>query len=54
MADIHEQGEAGVPPVYDVALDGSVLKVEMAVKTSDFTALKTVACGLTLAAYLHF
>jgi hypothetical protein len=33
---------------------GSVLKVEMVVKTRDFTALKTEACGLTQAAYLHF
>jgi hypothetical protein len=30
------------------------LKVEMVVKTRDFTALKTEACGLTQAAYLHF
>jgi hypothetical protein len=35
-------------------LNGSVLKVEMAVKTRGFTALKTEACGLTQAAYLHF
>src|SRR5215510_13741032 len=34
--------------------DGSVLKVEMTVKTRGFTALKTEACGLTQAAYLHF
>jgi hypothetical protein len=32
----------------------SVLKVEMAVKTRGFTALKTEACGLTQAAYLYF
>jgi hypothetical protein len=33
---------------------GSILKVEMTGKTRGFTALKTEACGLTQAAYLHF
>jgi hypothetical protein len=33
--------------------DGSVLKVEMTVKTRGFTALKPEVCGLTQAAYLH-
>jgi 3-deoxy-D-arabino-heptulosonate 7-phosphate (DAHP) synthase class II len=35
-------------------MPGSVLKVEMTVKTRGFTALKTEACGLTQEAYLHF
>jgi hypothetical protein len=38
----------------DTAKLGSVLKVEMTVKTRGFTALKTEACGLTQEAYLHF
>jgi cytochrome oxidase Cu insertion factor (SCO1/SenC/PrrC family) len=33
---------------------GSVLNVEMTVKTRGFTDLKTEACGLTQEAYLHF
>ena len=34
--------------------EGSVLNVEMTVKTRGFTALKTEACGLTQEVYLHF
>ena len=37
-----------------IADEGSVLKVQMTVKIRGFTALKTEACGLTQAAYLHF